>query len=141
MSKLSQDHVGLEENKKDYEKRLNRQEKVWKNELSVYRFKLEAETRYFTEELGRLQKRLECETTDYSSLKGQMNVKEDECQRLKALLENSQKYCKELKLEQEKDSLAVSISIVMETWRGVWWAGECGGVVGWGRHIAKSNHN
>ncbi|XP_071853810.1 uncharacterized protein [Apostichopus japonicus] len=106
MSKLSQDHVGLEENKKDYEKRLNRQEKVWKNELSVYRFKLEAETRYFTEELGRLQKRLECETTDYSSLKGQMNVKEDECQRLKALLENSQKYCKELKLEQEKDSLA-----------------------------------
>lgn len=105
LSKISEDQTKVDDSKKDFEKRLQRQEKVWKNEMSVYRFKLEAETRYFTEELGRLQKRLESETTDYSSLKGQMALKEEECQRLKIMLEASQKECKDCKIEQEKDAL------------------------------------
>ncbi|XP_071503402.1 uncharacterized protein [Diadema antillarum] len=105
-TQLSNQQKRLERVRVEILDRFQREEKVWKAEITAFKFKLEAETKYFNDEVGSLQKRLQNESSDYESQKEQLNESKKELDRLRALYDEAEKEREVLRSEKERDNLA-----------------------------------
>eukprot|EP00057_Strongylocentrotus_purpuratus_P024363 XP_011678837.1 PREDICTED: mucin-5AC-like [Strongylocentrotus purpuratus] len=81
-----------------------------KAEITASKFKLEAETKYFNDEVGSLQKRLENESNDYQSQKEQLYESKAELDRLRSIVDNADREKESLRSEKERENLAAKRS-------------------------------
>ncbi|XP_063958265.1 interaptin-like isoform X1 [Lytechinus pictus] len=109
-TQLSNQQKRLERVRVEILDRFQREEKVWKAEITACKFKLEAETKYFNDEVGSLQKRLENESNDYQSQKEQLNESKTELDRLRTIVDNTDKEKEALRSERERENLAAKRS-------------------------------
>lgn len=115
-TQLSNQQKRLERVRVEILDRFHREEKVWKAEITASKFKLEAETKYFNDEVGSLQKRLENESNDYQSQKEQLYESKAELDRLRSIVDNADREKESLRSEKERENLAVRIPSIASSY-------------------------
>ena len=85
-----------------------RDEKIWQAEVAAGRFRLEAETKYFREELARLQARLEGEAKERAELLAERQGALREAEERRLAAERAERECAAARQAAEKEALSVS---------------------------------
>ncbi|XP_022083293.1 A-kinase anchor protein 9-like isoform X2 [Acanthaster planci] len=100
----------IENARLEIQSQFHRDEKIWKAEIAASRFKLEAETKYFKEELIRLQCRLESETKEKSDMEKDLHMAKKEMTVQKAIAERAEADKTAARQTAEKESLSAKRS-------------------------------